>query len=450
MKTSTKILIFLLAVSLVANGGLLYKYCDMKNQVEAGYDTMDNVYQQNLGLLSTHCTDLENGLSKILVSNQTERIASLLKDAVEDSGAASAALSSLPLYPDYVAKFNRCLNQLSDYCGYLLTRCANGETLTQETIDNISKLQSSVTAINSSITELEDILRANPMNWHALSTASREDLETLDNVLISSFDNLQNEGIDYPALIYDGPFSDSVVNKEIEEPEGTDITKEEAVDIAKKFMDAGKDVTEYSTQETSGLINIWSVVLQKGDSYYYFNIAKRTGEVINFINSGESYEEKISREDAVSVAQQFLEKNGYSNMVPQFCQVTNGNATINFVREENGVLIYPDMVKVRVDMCNSVVNGFEGMSYYANHRKERDIPTDLIPADQLTTLLRSDAQLESCGIAIIPTDGENEQLCYEFRCNIDSDTYIYYYDAQTLKEAKIFKVLNTEGGDFVV
>lgn len=82
MKTSTKILIFLLAVSLVANGGLLYKYCDMKNQVEAGYDTMDNVYQQNLGLLSTHCTDLENGLSKILVSNQTERIASLLKDAV--------------------------------------------------------------------------------------------------------------------------------------------------------------------------------------------------------------------------------------------------------------------------------------------------------------------------------------------------------------------------------
>ena len=48
------------------------------------------------------------------------------------------------------------------------------------------------------------------------------------------FQSIKSSGEDYPTMIYDGPFSDSVVSKEIKGLSGNEISKDEAQEIAAK------------------------------------------------------------------------------------------------------------------------------------------------------------------------------------------------------------------------
>lgn len=156
--------------------------------------------------------------------------------------------------------------------------------------------------------------------------------------------------------------------------------------------------------------------MKKTANYLYGSIAKKSGKIVSFINNGACFDEKISRDEAINVAKEFLSRNGYKNMEPQYCQVSNGNATINFVYKQDNVLIYPDMVKVRVDMCNKTVNGFEGMSYYANHKDMRTLPqmSDEYTLDSTESLLPQNAGVVQKNIAVIPTDGENRAFSFEY------------------------------------
>ena len=109
------------------------------------------------------------------------------------------------------------------------------------------------------------------------------------------------------------------------------------------------------------------------------------------------------------------------------------------------------MVKVRVDMCNSIVNGFEGMSYYANHAKTESLNLNgSCSLESTQKLLAAALKVTSSCTAVIPTEGGGELLCYEFRCKMGNDTYVVYFDANSQKQVKIFKILSTENGDFVV
>lgn len=451
MKTRYKILYFLLGVSVIANIGLV---CTSMNKPEGGKyaeNTMYNVYEQNLNSLSARCYDLEQGLSKLGVCNQAEQSVRILTDIIDDSGAAVTSLSTLPLYPEYVAKLNRYLNQVSDYSKYMLFMSAGGSVPSEKCSDNINALHKSVTAVNKALGELAEKLKSSPMQWSELMANDITEFDMLDNIFSSTMESIQTESIDYPTLIYDGPFSDSVVNKKIDEKEDKNISKEQATDIFKKFIKAGSEYAVYDVSECSGTIDTWCVTLEKNGEYCYGSIAKKTGNVVSFINNGQCYEQKISKADAIKVAEEFLNANGYENMKPQYCQISNGNATINFVYSKDGTLIYPDMVKVRVDMCNSVVNGFEGMSYYANHAKTGSLNLNgSCSLESTQKLLAAALKVTSSCTAVIPTEGGGELLCYEFRCKMGNDTYVVYFDANSQKQVKIFKILSTENGDFVV
>lgn len=43
---------------------------------------------------------------------------------------------------------------------------------------------------------------------------------------------------------------------------------------------------------------------------------------------------------------------------------------INFVPEDGGALIYPDMIKVKVCETRGIVTGIDAFSYWMNHTAE--------------------------------------------------------------------------------
>ena len=64
--------------------------------------------------------------------------------------------------------------------------------------------------------------------------------------------------------------------------------------------------------------------------------------------------------------------------------------------------------------------------------------------------MSEEIEVRAKSLAVIPTGGGNEKLAYEFIGESEGETYYIYIDANTLKEADIFKVVNTEQGRLLI
>ena len=67
------------------------------------------------------------------------------------------------------------------------------------------------------------------------------------------------------------------------------------------------------------------------------------------------------------VAKAFMEGRGYPTMQPAYAQYYAGAAVVNLVPEQDGVLLYPDLVKVWVDVATMQVIGIDAHNYMVNH-----------------------------------------------------------------------------------
>ncbi len=451
MKLSNKILAFVLAVSLTLNLGMIVTNSDLCRKKDSMASKVSNIYDSSLSTLSRHCTELENNFSKLSVCTGTEEASKVLSDIVSDSGSALTALDMLPMFPEYVASLNRYLNHVSDYSRYLLSVCSSGSLPSDDCMENINAMHTSVIKMNTMLNEFAEKLKSKPLDWQVLMNSELDEYDFLSTELSDTFESIQTESISYPTLIYDGPFSDTVVNKVINEPEGKALTKNEAAAVFKEFIGSDKSFSVYNVSRCEGIIDTWCVTLERNGKYYYGSVAEKTGSVVSYITDGYGEKNVFSKEELVKKASDFLIRSEYNDMQPQYCQITGGSAVINYVRSEEGVLIYPDMVKVRVNTETGEITGFEGMSYYANHTKERNLAVSPAhSAEECLSLLPEGCEPYADYISLIPTDGENEILAYEFRCRINGEEFVLYYDVEKLKQVKIFKIISSENGDYVV
>ena len=53
-------------------------------------------------------------------------------------------------------------------------------------------------------------------------------------------------------------------------------------------------------------------------------------------------------------------------------------------------------------------------------------------------------------MAVIPTEGKRERLCYEFKGELGEKRFIVYIDANTGEEADILQVIDTENGSLTM
>jgi spore germination protein len=132
-------------------------------------------------------------------------------------------------------------------------------------------------------------------------------------------------------------------------------------------------------------------------------------------------------------------------MKPVWINVSNNVYVINYAYEKDGVIFYPDMIKVRVCAETNTVIGLEATSYYANHF-ERNIDKPILTKAQARTKVKTEMEIETCRLAVIPIGNSSEMLCYEFSGKLNGATYYAYIDAKSGRQAELFKVVeNTEG-----
>ena len=123
----------------------------------------------------------------------------------------------------------------------------------------------------------------------------------------------------------------------------------------------------------------------------------------------------------------------------------NGFITVNYAYQQDDVVIYPDLIKVKIALDDGEVIGLETTGYLNCHYT-RIIPTNRISIDDARKKLSSKVEITSEGLAIIPTEWKTEKFCYEFKGKADDIDFIAYINAENGEEEDILIITNTPNG----
>ena len=187
------------------------------------HNKLENVYQSNLYSLIDSVNNLENKLSKTISANGSTYQRKTLLEASHNASEAEISIASLPLSQSDIQDTVKMVNQISGYTTTLADNLAKGGTLSEDEISTLTRVHESVVDLQN---QLNEFARKMERGYSILDASL--DIDTDSNGFSRAISSLKNNDIEYPTMIYDGPFSDSVVNSNIKGLKGDKISKEEA------------------------------------------------------------------------------------------------------------------------------------------------------------------------------------------------------------------------------
>ncbi len=150
--------------------------------------------------------------------------------------------------------------------------------------------------------------------------------------------------------------------------------------------------------------------------------------------------EKFDTEKAEWIARQFLEKLGYEDLTAVRTRENGTNVDFQFVYEDDGVVYYPDTVRVKVCRARGIVSAFDGAQYLKNHEKRVDVEPKFTLA-QAQAKLHEGLNVEFSRLAVVKAM-RGERAAYEFLCSYGEEKYLVYIDAMTGDEIAIVNIKN--------
>lgn len=445
MQINMVYIIIAIVVFIVAIGGLVYVIVNNNKEAKTA---SQNTYNMAFYGVVDYVQNVETYLAKSLISSTPEHGAETLTNVWREANLAQAYLSQLPIESQELANTEKFLNQVSDYSYSLSRKNIYNESLSDEDLKNLKDLHNYSVELENTLNQLSDDINSGRIKWDELTnkgtTAFAQQVSTSS---MDGFSNLEENFHQYSGLIYDGAFSEHLTNGEKKGLTGDDIDEETAKQKAIDFI--GKDNVQnvenlgYSENATIPEYN-FSVKTNSEDSIS-ISISKKGGHIVYMNSNREVNAESISQEEANSKGKEFLNNHGIMDMKETYYLKQDGIVTINYAYVQNDVVVYSDLIKVKVALDNGEVLGIETTGYLNNHTK-RDTSKIKISKESAKKTLNKDLQISSEGLAIIPTEFKTEILCYEFKGKVDDKEFLVYINAENGREEDILIITNTPNG----
>ena len=416
--------------------------------------TAENNYNMAFFELVSYVENVETYLAKSLISSTPEHGAETLTHVWREANLAQSYLARLPMGSQELANTSKFLNQVSDYSFSLSRKNINNQNLTEDDFNNLKELHTYSVDLENTLNQLSSDINDGRIKWGELTNkGSSIFLTQVSNISKDSFDNLEENFHEYSGLIYDGAFSEHMTSVEKKGLTGEEISEEEAKKIATDFIgnDRVGEINSNGVSEDTDIPSYDFSIKAKNDKKEIIavSVSKKGGHII-FMNYNRNVEaESISQERADEIGKNFLNSKGFPNMKETYYLKQNGVVTINYAynqKSTNGdVVVYPDLIKVKVALDNGEILGIETTGYLNSHY-ERNIPVAKITKEKAKENLNKSLQIESEGMAIIPTRFKTEILCWEFKGKVDDIEFLVYINVQTGAEEDILVIKNTPNG----
>lgn len=408
----------------------------------------ENSYNMAFYELVDYVQNVETYLAKSLISSTSEHGAETLTSLWREANLAQAYLSRLPIESQELENTEKFLNQVSDYSYSLSRKNIYKEDLNQEDLKNLKELHSYSVELENTLNQLSDDLNNGRFAWGELTKkGTMAFAQQVDNISKESFSNLEENFHEYSGLIYDGAFSEHLTSNEAKGLTGEDIEEEQAKEIAKEFIGKNdvKEINNLGFSENATIPTYDFSINNQNNETINVSVSKKGGHIVYMNTNREVKSEVISQEEADKKGKEFLENKGFTNMKETYYLKQEGIVTINYAATQDNVIMYPDLIKVKVALDNGEILGIETTGYLNNHTK-RDVSKIAITKEEAKKSLNKDLQIESEGLAVIPTEWKSEILCYEFKGKVEDREFLVYINVENGREEDILIITNTPNG----
>ena len=405
--------------------------------------------QNNVVAVERSLSELSENLNNITVSLQkgcycsgTQSLSTIASELSRSSACAKTGLEQISDNLELTDEIYKFLSQVGDFTQSLIS--GDKEEISEKDGQSVKKLYT----YSQSLSEAVDKVRQDYLDGElSLEKLGKGATEKDDRPILG--DSISDAGqaiTDYPVLTYDGPFSDSRLNKTSTLLEGkNEITAEEAKALAAKYLETDESRLRRDSDENG---KIKAYCFSTGEKTVA--VTKNGGYLCYMTNPDYSGKSEIGEKEAIRRAKQYLEKMGYTDMEENYYADFDGVCTINFAHTKDEVTYYPDLIKVSVSLSSGEVQAIDAKSYLMNH-EDRTLPKKNISRAQAASKLKSGLSVLSSKLAVIPTDYQKEKLCYEFHCkDSDGQEVLIYKNVENGNEESILILLISENGTLTV
>lgn len=402
-------------------------------------------YLRALDDLSEYINNISATLNKTVYVGTPELLNLLSTNLWRESNGAKISLSQLPVGTLNLDETYKFLSQVGDYSFNISKKVSDGISLTDEERKNIKILTEFSTNLRDQIMILQDGVRSGYINFEKVNSMSSSD--KVSSVSIGDgFEDFQQMFSSYPKLIYDGPFSDHILDKNPEKLVGLDevskeIAKQKASLVSGIDINKLKDDTDEYGKMPSYCFTTDEVSV---------SITKAGGLVSYMINSRAVQDINISDEDAKNKANEYIKMLDIPNLEETYHETSNNIMTINYAHKENGIIYYTDLIKVSVALDSGDIVGFDARGYIVNN-KSRKTPDTKVTLEKAKSIISPLLNIEKSRLTVIPSSNIEEVLTYEFLCTTeDGQKVLVYVNANTGKEEQILILIIGENGIFTI
>ncbi|MDR0406135.1 MAG: germination protein YpeB, partial [Clostridiales bacterium] len=258
---------------------------------------------------------------------------------------------------------------------------------------------------------------------------------------------------EYASLIYDGPFSQHMRDKEpIMTKDAPKITADDAKAAVMNFLGADKVRSVDITGEGGGKIPTYvcRAVTDDGDREITAEVTKNGGYILFVLDNRVPETAALDIAEAAARAREFLASRGYDGMRESYFQREGNTVVINYAYRQGDFVMYTDLIKVKIALDHGEMIGFEAYGYINNHVAERPLPEIAVSEQDARAKVRGDVAIGSVGFARIPLENGQEVYCYELRGTRGGKNYLVYVNVENGAEEQILLLLENDNGTLTI
>lgn len=383
--------------------------------------------------------DIEVNLQKLLIASGAAQSVTLLGETALLAQHVETGLSHLPLSAETASGAMKFAGQMGDYVMTLASQVSGGATLTTDDERQLEGLLSACQGLNAHLLSVGEQLYAQPMGGADMYAGAAEGWP--EEAIAG------DSGIDYPSLIYDGPFSDGRSEGTPKGLTGERVTREQAREAAARYAGVTADRV-MDAADSGGLFEAFGFTADTQDGRVSVQVTGQGGHLLWMMPEQAEFEAHVAREECLKNAKVYLADMGFGEMQECFVQQYDGMIVANYAAVQDGVLLYPDQVKVQVSMADGHVVGAECSQYLMNHVPRTELDPQ-ITIEEAQQMLSSRLAVKNARLSVIPTDG-GERLCWEFEGEFAGETYYVYIDAANGEPVSILRVADTQDGQTAI
>lgn len=413
-------------------------------------------YSKSMYELIDSLENIEDNLSKSAITATKEQRVMIFDEIFRHATVADDRLHSLPVPQETINETAKFLTQVGDFCYTLVKASANGSDISDEQYANIDSLKEYSYNLKSVLNNLLADINEGRVRWGEIRKKASGVFAQNDEELVSGkFQTIQKQVVQYPTLIYDGPFSDNVLEIKPKVNDLNTVSEEDAREVVKKALGndniANIDLRTVSDQST---IDVYSFNVKmkgrKDEENVVCEISKHGGKLVYLLDSRAVGQPTLAPEKAAEEGTKFLNDLGYSGMVSSYVLTYEDTIIVNYILHLNDTPIYTDQINLKIALDNGSITGVEAQKYLVSHVENRQIPAAKVSQEKASEKVSKRLNIENVRLAVIPTETNKEILCYEYKGTYKDETFMVYINAENGEPERILKIVNTPNGQMTI